>query len=184
MTHASSESRRHVPARLALLSGLLLLASAALAQDRIYRCGNEYTNNAASAKQRDCKVVEGGNITIVPGFKPAPSARSSAGVSTGGTTASAPVVTAPSGSARVDATDQRARDSDARAILETELQRAESRQSELLKEYNSGEPDKLGPETRNYQKYLDRVADLKAGIARNDSDIAGIKRELSRLAPR
>ena len=50
----------------------------------------------------------------------------------------------------------------------------------MLKEYNNGEPDKRGDEGRNYQKYLDRVAELKSGIARNDSDIAGIKRELER----
>jgi len=51
----------------------------------------------------------------------------------------------------------------------------------LLKEYNNGEPEKLGPEHRNHQKYLDRVAELKASIARNDSDIDGIRRELSRV---
>ena len=83
---------------------------------------------------------------------------------------------------RVDADDQRARDADARAILEAELKKAEARQAELLKEYNNGEPEKLGPEHRNHQKYLDRVAELKASIARNESDIAGLKRELGRVA--
>ena len=39
----------------------------------------------------------------------------------------------------------------------------------------------LGPEHRNHQKYLDRVAELKASIARNESDIAGIRRELARV---
>jgi hypothetical protein len=38
----------------------------------------------------------------------------------------------------------------------------------------------LGPEHRNHQKYLDRVAELKASIARNENDIAGIQRELTR----
>ena len=38
----------------------------------------------------------------------------------------------------------------------------------------------MNPETKNHQKYLDRVAEMKANIARNDSDIAGIKRELGR----
>ena len=80
--------------------------------------------------------------------------------------------------------EQRARDSDARAILESELKKAESRQAELLREYNNGEPEKMGIEARNYQKYLDRVAKLKASIARNDSDIAGIKREIARLPAR
>ena len=70
---------------------------------------------------------------------------------------------------------------DARFVLESELKKAEVRQAELLKEYNNGEPEKLGPETRNHQKYLDRVAELKANLARNESDIAGIRRELGRV---
>jgi hypothetical protein len=94
------------------------------------------------------------------------------------------VATAPQAAAgpgqRVDAEEQRARDSNARAILEAELKKAEARQAELVKEYNNGEPEKMGPEHRNYQKYLDRVAELKASIARTESDIAGIKRELGR----
>jgi len=47
-------------------------------------------------------------------------------------------------------------------------------------EYNKGEPERRGDE-RNYQKYLDRVSDLKSGIARKESDIAALKRELSKL---
>jgi hypothetical protein len=81
----------------------------------------------------------------------------------------------------VDSAEQRARDADARYILDSELKKAEGRRADLLKEYNNGEPEKLGPETRNHQKYLDRVAELKAAIARNEADIAGIQRELSRL---
>jgi hypothetical protein len=83
----------------------------------------------------------------------------------------------------VDSAEQRARDADARLILEAELKKAEARHSELLKEWNKGEPEKMGPEHRNHQKYLDRVAELKASLARNESDIAGIRRELGRLAP-
>jgi hypothetical protein len=66
-------------------------------------------------------------------------------------------------------------------ILESELKKAEARQAELLKEYNNGEPEKLGPEHRNNQKYVDRIAELKANISRNESDIAGIRRELGRV---
>ena len=50
-----------------------------------------------------------------------------------------------------------------------------------MREYNNGEPDKRGDEARNHQKYLDRVTELKAGLARSDSDIAGIRRELGRV---
>ena len=137
----------------------------------IYRCvGNVYTNNAVEARAKGCKPMEGGNITVVEGTR----VNGSAAVR---------VATAPQSPSaqRVDADGQRARDADSRAILESELKKAEARQVELVKEYNNGEPEKLGPEHRNHQKYLDRVAELKASMARNETDIAGIKRELSRV---
>ncbi len=146
-----------------------LCASASFAQERIYRCGNEYTNNVKDAKSGNCKLVEGGNVTVIQGNRaPAAPARAASSQSSSNS------------GQRVDSNEQRTRDSDARAILESELKKAEAKQAELLKEYNNGEPDKQGSEGRNYQKYLDRVAELKASIARNDSDIAGIKRELGR----
>jgi hypothetical protein len=156
----------------------LAVASDVQAQDRIYRCeGNEYTNNATTAAQRGCKLVEGGNLTVVTapkrGAAPAPSGERVAAV----TNTPSP---APS---RIDTAEQRNRDSDARAILESELKKVEAKQAELLKEYNNGEPEKRGAELRNNQMYIDRVAEMKAQIARNDSDIAGIKREIGRTQP-
>lgn len=146
------------------------LAANSHAQATVYRCaGNVYTNDAAEARSKGCKTLEGGNVTVVTGTRvssPAP----------------VKVATAAQAGQRVDAEEQKARDSDARAILEAELKKAEARQAELVKEYNNGEPEKMGPEHRNYQKYLDRVAELKASIARNESDIAGIKRELGRVS--
>lgn len=166
---------RSIPS-LFLLSALCSAASFhALAQDRIFRCGNEYINNARDAESRGCKLVEGGNVTVVNGTRPQQA-------SAAGQQGSVRVAAAsPAGSPRVDGTEQRARDSDSRAILEAELKKAEARQSDLSAEYNKGEPEKRGDESRNYQKYTDRVTDLKSSLARNESDIAGIKRELSRL---
>ncbi|WP_399697557.1 hypothetical protein [Xenophilus sp.] len=157
----------------ALLIATALAGTAVQAQDRVWRCGNEYTNNTAEAQRRGCKLVEGGNVTIVQGTRPAASASSSGGGSRAGGSS-------PAGSPKVDSTEQRQRDSDARAVLESELRKAQSRQAELLKEYNNGEPERQGNE-KNYQKYLDRVAEMKAQIERNESDIAGLQRELSRL---
>ena len=156
------------------LAAVLVMANS---HAQIFRCpGNSYTNNAAEAKVQGCKLIEGGNVTVVEGTR------------VNGNNAAVRVAAAPGSSQaggqpsqRIGAGDQRARDSDARVILEAELKKAEARQSELLKEYNNGEPEKLGPETRNYQKYLDRVAELKASIARNENDIAGIRRELGRV---
>jgi hypothetical protein len=154
---------------------LAVLAAAGLnmqvqAQERVWRCGNEYTNNATLAQQRGCKVMEGGNVTVVQGTRPIASATPTA-------------ARAPVGSPRVDSVDQRARDTEARSVLEAELRKAQDRQAQLLKEYNNGEPEKQGSESKNYQKYLDRVAEMKAEISRNESDIAGIQRELGRLPP-
>lgn len=154
---------------------LFAAGGAAEAQGRIFRCGNTYTNDVAEAKTKSCKLVEGGYITVVEGTR----------VQGGSGNGNAPVKVAAaaqsSAGARVDAADQKARDSDARQILESELKKAEVRQAELTKEFNNGEPDKQGAEGRNYQKYLDRVAELKASIARTENDIAGIKRELGRV---
>jgi hypothetical protein len=144
-------------------------AATAPSAARVYRCGNQYTNAPTDAQAKDCKLLEPVPLTVVEAVRPAPGRK--AGPASG-----------PAASAvRVDSSEQRARDADARAILEAELSKAQARQTELLREYNNGEPEKLGPETRNYQKYLDRVAHLKASIARNEVDIEGLRRELSRL---
>lgn len=161
-----------------LIITLLLIvttAPAAWAQDRIYRCGNEYTNNAQQAKERGCKLVEGGNVTVVQGTRPAATAAPAAG---GGT--AAPAASPPS-APRVNTNDQKARDADARAILESELRKAETRHAELLKEYNNGAPERNALDLRNPQRYMERTAELKASVARSESDIAGIKREIARL---
>ncbi|MFN7154469.1 MAG: hypothetical protein ACK4OE_12345 [Acidovorax sp.] len=152
-------------------------APAVWAQDRIYRCGNEYTNNATQAKERGCKLVEGGNVTVVQGTRPAAAAAAPAA---GGIGAAAPAAS-PSNAPRVSNNDQKARDADARAILESELRKAEARHADLAKEYNNGAPERNALDLRNPQRYMERTAELKASVARSESDIAGIKRELARL---
>ena len=163
---------------LSLFSVLLLGASQGAWAQQIYRCAGvggsapEYINNAKDAQVRNCKLVSGGNVTVVQGTAvPKAPARASASTSP-----------PASGNARADSSpDQRARDSDSRIILESELRKSEARLAELQKEYNNGEPEKQGIEGRNYQRYLDRVSGLKESIARSQSDIAGLKREISRL---
>lgn len=160
---------------LSLCSLLLLGAGHGAWAQQIYRCAGlgggapEYINNVKDAQVRNCKQVSGGNVTVVQGT-PVPKAAPRVATSSG------------SGSPRPDSgPEQRARDSDSRLILDSELKRAEVRMAELQKEYNNGEPEKQGIEARNYQRYLDRVNELKDGIARTQSDIAGLKREISRL---
>ncbi|MCA3238274.1 MAG: hypothetical protein ACK5RC_16000 [Curvibacter sp.] len=141
-------------------------ASLSQAQSRIYRCGNEYTNTVPPG-QKGCKAIESGNVTVVQAPRSNDTVRLAA---------------TSQAINRIQSEQQRQRDADARMILESELRRAESRQAELLREYNNGEPEKMGPEFRNHQLYLDRVASIKASMDRNESDLAGLRRELDRLS--
>lgn len=149
---------------------LLGAASGGFAQDRAYKCGsNTYTNDPAAAKDASCKIIPTNNVSVIPGTAVKSTANTAPAAS--GTAAQ-----------KVDTNDQRARDADARGVLEAELKRAEARRAELLAEYKDGKPDHQGIESRNHQRYLDRVAELKAAIARTESDIVGIRRELGRSA--
>lgn len=151
-----------------VLTGLVAAAPALAAEPNVtYKCpGRIYSNTmtAKEAKDKGCTVLEG-SVTVIQGTKarPVPAAGASS----------------PPGS-KVDPADQRARDSDARRILEAELKREEDRLTALKTEYNNGEPERRGDE-KNYQKYQDRTADLKEQIERKTSDIAAIKRELAKL---
>ncbi len=162
----------------ALLSVTFLLALPASAQQgTVYRCPGPpalYTDQitAQQAKDQGCRTIEGAPITIVSPPRPRPIASAPPSAGAG----SAP----RSGEGRVEASEQRARDSDARKILDAELRREESRLAEMQKEFNNGEPERQGGE-RNYQKYLDRVEEMKAAVARKQSDVAALKRELAKL---
>jgi hypothetical protein len=161
-------------------AGSLLLASALIAgatpawtASTVYRCPGPpilYTDalSAAEAQQRNCRTIEGAPITVM---RSAPAAAKPAPV-----LSSAP----RPAEQRIDPADQRARDSDARRILEAELQREQERMAELQKEYNNGEPERRGDE-RNYEKYIERTAGLKAAITRKEADLAAIRRELAKL---
>ena len=178
----SSKTMFSQAASLAAVAIAVLGSSSAFAQ--IYRCnstdGVEYINNAKDAQVRGCKTMQGGNVTVIQGTNN--SARSGVQVAS----ASPSTVTSSGSTAspqpRSDGSPaQKARDSDSRVILESELKKAESKLAEQQKEYNNGEPEKQGIESRNYQRYLDRVAEMKNGITRYQSDISSLKREISRL---
>jgi hypothetical protein len=161
-----------------VLTGAGLLLSAAHAQQHIYRCGNEYINNAEVAKRRGCTLLEGGNITTVWGIAPQ---RPESGASKPAKPSSKPAEAPRSSGERIDASAQRARDSDARTILEAEMRRAQERLGEAQQAYAQGQPEKQGGESRNHQRYLDRVAELKAAVARAQVDVESLRRELARL---
>lgn len=174
---------RVAPGALALLL-VLGVALPLQAQQKIYRCGNEYTNQPGNAQARNCRLVEGANLTVVEGLRPQPAAPAAAvAPANAAPRAAAPVAGARTEAEKVSGTEQRARDNDARAILTAELRKAEARWQEARAAYNNGQLDKQGDEFRNHQRYLDRVENLRTQVLRAEADVAGIKRELARLAP-
>jgi hypothetical protein len=158
--------------------GLSVSLSQAMAQEKpVYRCpGNLYTDalSAKEAADKGCKTLDGAPITViqsVPVRKVSPS--SGSGGSGGTPSASSP-------EQRVTPEDQKARDTDARRILEAELRKEEDALAALRKEFNNGEPERRGDE-RNAQKYQDRVNEMRNALIRKEADVVSIKRELSKL---
>jgi hypothetical protein len=158
-----------------ILAAVLLLGplSCAWAQGgTVYRCPGPpvlYTSEISDkeAKERGCRTIENAPITVVSPPKRAPVQAAGNGAPRGEGT-------------KVDGKDQRARDSDARAILEAELKREEEALAALQKEFNNGEPDRQGGE-RNYARYQERVEEMKSAIARKQADVAALRRELAKL---
>jgi hypothetical protein len=139
----------------------------------MYRCpGNDYKNTitAKEAEKLGCKRIEGAPVTVIQMTKPRAS------------TAAVPAASGGTGGARVDPVAQRARDSDARRILEGELRSEEEKLAVMQKEFNNGQPERQGDE-KNFQKYLDRVDQMRAAIARKQIDIAALQREIKKLPP-
>jgi hypothetical protein len=166
---------RNLPtvALLMACAAAIALPSAAWSQTGVvYRCPGPpvlYTDALTSkqAQEKGCRLIESAPITVIQSSprRSAPSADST------GTR---------SADSRVEADAQRTRDLDARRILESELRREEDKLVALQKEYNNGEPERRGDE-RNYLKYAERTAEIKASLERKQSDVEAIRRELSKL---
>ncbi|MBI3346676.1 MAG: hypothetical protein HY020_05630 [Burkholderiales bacterium] len=147
------------------------------AQGTVYRCPGPpvlYTDalSAKEANEKGCRTIEGTPITVVQTVKPRTAAGAGAVAASGDGARSA--------EGRVDAGQQRARDDERRRVLQSELRQAEERLGASQKEFNAGQGERRGDE-RNYQKYLDRMAELKDNIARYEADVQALKREIAKL---
>lgn len=160
--------------QLSLLILLTSVAGSAHAQSDVFLCVDEsgrreYKNTGMT---KGCKRVDLPGVNMIP----APPQRS-APVQTA---AAKPAASNPSDFPKVDSATQRARDNDRHQILLDEMRLEEKKLAELKKEFNNGEPERLGNE-RNYAKYLERVALMQEGIGRTEKNIEALKREISNL---
>lgn len=174
--------RRALTSLLSVLA--LLVPVTGAAQAEIYRCelGNgvvEYNNTVAAGKEPNCRRVDLPQITTIPAPRGPTGTRPAAGAPAGASSGSAKSGS-PADFPKVDAATQRSRDNDRRQIIEEELKREEARLAGLRKEYNNGEPERLGDE-RNYQKYLDRIQRLREEVARSETNVGVLRKELAAI---
>jgi hypothetical protein len=157
--------------RTLVFQGLALLALSGAAQaQQIFLCVDAEGRKELTdtRKGKNCKPLD------LPGASiPAPSAHR------GGGTPAAPAV-APANFPRVDTSEQKARDADRRAILTDELNTENRKLADLRKEFNNGEPERRADE-RSAAKYQERIAGLKDSIARAESNVEALKRELANI---
>jgi hypothetical protein len=176
------------PSALVVLFGLLLSAGlAAQAQQTVYRCGQEYTN--APREPSLCEPLAPQAITVIGGTRPAPLPQAAVTAVPTRSTPAETLANAPGAAGqprtpavptRLPDVQQSERDGQARTILMQELDKARAQLAQLVHSYNQGEPEKWAAESRNHQKYLDRVAEMRAAIERTERDIDSLQRELSR----
>ena len=164
---------------LTCLATLVLFAGTVQAQSIVYRCPGPpvlYTDalSPKEAQAKDCRSIEGTPITVLPATRPRPQSASAAPAAAGGGEARG------SNDGRIDPNQQRSRDAERRRVLETEMREAEDRLASLQRDYAGGTAERRGDE-KNYQKYLDRMAELKASITRQEADVQALKREISKL---
>jgi hypothetical protein len=170
----------------AVLFLLLTAGMSAQAQQAVYRCGHEYTN--APREPGLCEALAPQAITVISGTRPTASPAAPAAVVSTRSTSAEPAATVtsagqprtPAVPARTPDVQQNERDAQARTIVMQELDKARAQLAQLVQSYNQGEPEKWAAETRNHQKYLDRVAGMLAAIERTERDIDSLQRELTR----
>lgn len=154
------------------LAALILFSAAigpAYAQSEVYLCVDEhgkkeYKNTGAT---KGCKKIDLPGITTFA----APPTRAPAASAGGKATAS------PSDFPRVDGNTQKERDNDRKQILQNELKSEQQKLESLKKEYNNGQPDRLGSE-RNYAKYQERVKAMEEAIHRSERNMEALSREI------
>jgi len=155
-----------------LLMALAWFAGLALADQAVYKCGQEITNQPNDPSQ--CEKLLISNPTQIDGTR----------VQNG---LSPKPVSAVSGPAveRISITPNNPQDAlqrnvQARTVLEDEWQKLSAKHAELVRVFNGGQPALQEGESLQNPQYKRRVADIQTQIERMARDMLALKRELSR----
>jgi hypothetical protein len=141
------------------------------AQGVIYEC-------AESPKRG--KGENANSLTLCKKVESANASKANAAATATNTARPVSTITSPNDFPRISEATQKARDSDRKQILLDELHSEEKKLSNLLREYNSGAPERRGEE-KNYKQYEERTLALKDEAARTGKNVEALKRELAKL---
>jgi hypothetical protein len=134
--------------------------------------GNKTFQNVGNGK--GCKRMDVGPVLSVPASR-VPQQRAPSSNNEDRVTVS------PANFPRVDRDTQRLRDNDRKRVLEDELKAEEDKLARLKSEYNNGVPERRGDE-RNFALYAERTQRLRDDVARAESNVSALRRELALLS--
>jgi len=158
-----------------MVIGMSISVGLAVAQQAVYKCGQEITNQPADPSQCQKLLIsspmqiEG---TRVQNGQPAKSL-SAAPVSAVERQMNSPIATP----------ENLQRNAQARTILEDEWQKLSERYAEMVRNFNGGQPVLMSGETLQHPQYKRRTAEMQVQIERMARDMLALNREMARYAP-
>lgn len=134
-----------------------------------WRCpGNIYTNERSEMQRiGNCEVIDNGISVILPESN-----------NTSGDAPSDGMGAADRNQTREaerQAQQEQAREQARQRQVDTQLRQARAELSALEAEYNNGDPQRMGPEFRNYQMYLDRKERLRVQVEQKRAEIQALE---------
>jgi hypothetical protein len=155
-----------------LLMALPWFAGLALADQAVYKCGQEITNQPNDPSQ--CQKLLISNPTQIEGTS-VQNGQSPKPVSAVSGTAAERISIPPT-----KPQDALQRNVQARTVLEDEWQKLSAKHAEMVRVFNGGQPALQEGESLQNPQYKRRVADMQIQIERMARDLMALKRELSR----
>ena len=155
-----------------LLMALPWFAGLALADQAVYKCGQEITNQPNDPSQ--CQKLLISNPTQIEGTR-VQNGQSPKPVSVVSGTAAERISIPPT-----KPQDALQRNVQARTVLEDEWQKLSAKHAEMVRVFNGGQPALQEGESLQNPQYKRRVADMQIQIERMARDLMALKRELSR----
>ena len=155
-----------------LLMALPWFAGMALADQAVYKCGQEITNQPNDPSQ--CQKLLISNPTQIDGTR-VQNSQSPKPVSAATGTAAERISIPPN-----NPQEALQRNLQARTVLEDEWKKLSAKHAEMVRVFNGGQPALQEGESLQNPQFKRRVADMQIQIERLARDLMALKRELSR----